>query len=454
MMSTVYILGQKDAVETLKEHRLVFCSLYKSFLRMKFVLAKPFSFCYNEENCPVFGLLGGFFMENSRIFMYVSQWAFKLGEPGLSLYTFDTNSGEIQFVRRLDEKLSFGCSLVDEKKQLIYLCNECDLFPEVPYNTGRVYCYSIDAVSGELTLVNRRETYSPFTSYLNTDSDGKYLMVSNHSMNNYSTTAEVGTDGVIRPVLHHHDSLMNLFALNEDGSIGDMVDISNHKDDNELHLSLIGEPAIPHPHCVMRSPSGKLYACCDKGDGHIYIYTIADGKLKLLSRTLTDTPYSEPRYCAFHPTLPYLYVNHEHTPGDKITLTAFRYDEDGQLTKIGTLYADTEGFEPKEKHRQQQGMCISPDGRFVYTQVHGYNLLLVLAVDETSGLLKQVQALPIEGSWPRSLNLSPDGKFLINCCLGGEIIVYGVGEDGILTDSGYHSFLKGAGYVSFFDPHK
>ena len=386
--------------------------------------------------------------------MYVSQWAFKLGVPGLSLYTFDTETGAIEFVKQLNDELSFGCSMVDANKMRIYLCNECDLFPEVPYNTGRVYCYSIDPKNGELTLVNRKETYCSFTSYLNTDPSGRYLMVSNHSMPNFSTTAVIGEDGVIRPNRAQSDSLVNLFALHEDGSIGDMLDIAKHIPGEDLHFSLLGKPTVPHPHCVMRSPSGTLYACCDKGDGHLYIYTIENGKLKLLSRTLTDTEFSEPRYCVFHPTLPYLYVNHEHTPGDKITLTTFRYDESGRLEKAGTLHANVDGFEPREAPRQQQGMTISPDGRFVYTQAHGYNLLLTLAVDEKTGLLRQIQALPIDGTWPRSLNLSPDGRFLINCCLGGQILVYRRGSDGTLTDTGHHGFSKGSGYVSFFDPHR
>lgn len=392
-------------------------------------------------------------MENGKLYMYVSQWAFKLGEPGLSLFTFDRETGKIEFVKRLDTEKSFGCSMVDQERGLIYLCNEEDVFPQVPFNSGRVYCYRIDPGSGELTTVSRKETFCSFTSYLNTDPDKKYLMVSNHSMPNFSTVAEVGEDGVIRPVLQHQDSLMNLFALNKDGSIGDMVDIAKHLAGAELRCTLEGKPTIPHPHCVMRSPSGSLYACCDKGDGHLYIYTIENGKLKLLSRTLTDTEFSEPRYCAFHPTKPYLYVNHEHTPGDNITLTTFRYGEDGQLEKIGTLHGDVTGFEPKEAPRQQQGMCISPDGRFVYTQAHGYNLLLTLAVDDETGLLKQVQATQIDGTWPRSLNLSPDGKFLINCCLGGQITVYRVGEDGMLTDTGHRGFARGSGYASFYDPN-
>ena len=392
-------------------------------------------------------------MEQNKIFMYVSQWAFKLGEPGLSLYTFDMETGGIAFVEQVNDKLSFGRSLVDQEKKLIYLCNECDIFPEVPYNTGRVYCYAIDPATGGLTEKSRKETYCPFTSYLNTDPEGKYLMVSNHSMGNFSTTVEITENGVIRPVLHHHDSLMNLFRLNEDGTIGDLVDIAKHKASDELTFTLLGKPAIPHPHSVMRSPSGKLYACCDKGDGHLYIYAIDDGNLKLLSRTLTDEPGSEPRHCAFHPTLPYLFVNHEHTPGDQLTVTTFRYGEDGSMEKISVLHLDPTEHEPKEPHRQQQGLCISKDGRLLYTQAHGYDLLMAMAV-ETDGSLKQIQALPIDGIWPRSLDLSPDGRFLICCCLEGQIIVYRINNNGTLTDTGHHGFTKGAGGVSFFDPHK
>lgn len=182
---------------------------------------------------------------SNKLYMYVSQWAFTLGDPGLSLYTFDPETGAVNFIKRLNEELSLGCSMVDQKKKLIYLCNECDLFPETPYSTGRVYCYRIDAATGELELLSRKDTYCPFTSYLNTDPDGTYLMVSNHSMNNFSTVVEQDEQGNIRPVLQHHDSLMNLFRLNEDGSIGDMVDFAKHVATSELQFSLLGKPVIP-----------------------------------------------------------------------------------------------------------------------------------------------------------------------------------------------------------------
>ena len=50
--------------------------------------------------------------------------------------------------------------------------------------------------------------------------------------------------------------------------------------------------------------------------------------------------------------------------------------------------------------------------------------------------------------------MSPDGKFLICCCLAGQITVYRVNSDGTLTDTGHRGFSRGSGGVSFFDPNK
>lgn len=382
---------------------------------------------------------------NKKLWMYVSQWNMKVGAPGMTLCTFDTETGAIEVVRQLDEKLSLGCSHV--VGDVLYVVNECDLFPQTPMNTGRVYAFKIDPETGGVTELNHRETYCPFTSFVNTDLNGKYLVTSNHSWPNFITSVEKDENGKVEYRRQHTDSIVNLFALNEDGSIGEMIDFYRHPTDGELHLSLLGRPHIPHPHCMMRSPDGTLFACCDKGDGHLYIYTIEDGKLVLKSRTLTDTPHSEPRYCMFHPTKPYLYVNHEHTPWDRLTMTTFRYDPDGTLEDLGKTYCDLSAFEPKEDPRQQQGMIITPDGRFVYTQAHGYNRILIFSTEK--GVLEFIGSEPIPGVWPRSLHISPDGKFLINNCLGGEITVYRIGQDGGLTDTGHHAFVRGAGYVSF-----
>lgn len=383
-----------------------------------------------------------------KLFLYVSQWNLKVGAPGLTLCSFDTQTGAIEVLRQLNDTLSLGCSHIDRARKVLYAVNECDLFPETPMNTGRVYAWRIDPETGDLTLLSRKETYCPFTSFVNTDPEGKYLVTSNHSWPNFITTVDKDEKGNVVWKRQHTDSLVNLFRLNEDGSIGEMIDFYRHPTDGALRLSLLGRPHIPHPHCMMRSPDGHLFACCDKGDGHLYIYAIENERLVLKSRTLTDTLHSEPRYCMFHPTKPEIYVNHEHTPGDRLTMTTLRYFPDGTVEEMGKTDVDLSGFEPKEAPRQQQGMIITPDGKYVYSQAHGYNQILIFFTEGET--LEYIGSEPIQGVWPRSLHVSPDGKFLINNCLGGEITVYHINADGSLTDTGNHTFVRGAGYCSFF----
>ncbi len=385
---------------------------------------------------------------NRTHWMYVSQWNMKVGAPGLTLCAFDGETGEIQVVKQLDSRLSLGCSQVDGKTNTLYVVNECDLFPETPMNTGRVYAFAIDPETGELTERNHRETYCPFTSFVNTDEEGRYLVTSNHSWPGFVTTVDREEDGRIVWKRQFNDSLVNLFRLEADGSIGEMLDIARHPAGEELHLSLLGRPHIPHPHCMVRSPLGNLFACCDKGDGNVYLYAIEKERLVRKAKLRSDRPGSEPRYCMFHPTRPILYVNYEHTPGDKLTMSTLFYDLEGRLEMVARTYADLSAYEPREEPRQQQGMVITPDGRFVYSQAHGYNRILMFSTDEV--VLKYRGSVPIEGTWPRSLHCSPDGRFLICNCLGGEISVYRIGEDGSLTDTGHRAFVRGAAYGSFY----
>lgn len=173
-------------------------------------------------------------------------------------------------------------------------------------------------------------------------------------------------------------------------------------------------------------------------------------KLKLLSRTMSDAPLSESRYCAFHPTKPYFFVNHEHSAHGKMMVSAFRYDEDGNLTLINKVNCLPEGASAD----CGQGFCISHDGKYLYNLLNGYNAVAVLGIHQETGEISLLQQIPVEGVHPRICALSPDGRFLITTCLGGEIAVYRVGEDGLLTRTEHSAHLRGSAYITFFDPHK
>lgn len=390
-------------------------------------------------------------MDKNKIFLYMSRWAFHGGAPGLGLFSFDTQTGELEFLRHLNETVSLDPTYLDEEKKILYICNEANLVEETGYDTGRVFAYRIDPEDGSLEELFRQDTYCPFPDYVNFTPDKKYMIIPHHSWATGITNIEKDENGNYVPVTRWMDSAIDLFRMKPDGTVDKLVDVKKHRFDKRTK-DYENRVTVPHPHCAVRSPSGKLFAVCDKGDCHVYLYTVdtETEELKLLSRTMSDAPLSESRYCAFHPTKPFFFVNHEHSAHGKMMVSAFRYTEDGMLTPINKVDCLPEGSSAD----CGQGFCISNDGKYLYNLLNGYNAVAVLSIDQETGEISVVQHIAVEGTHPRICALSPDGRFLITTCLGGEIAVYRVGEDGRLTRTEHSAHLRGSAYITFFDPHK
>ncbi len=393
----------------------------------------------------------------AKTYIYASLWKEHGGAPGLGVIEFDCATGELKNPRRLNDRISFNCSLVDSRKNFMYVSNETDRQSDTMHATGRVYGFRLSPDTGDVQEAFRRDTFAPNPSYIGLDPTGKYMVVTHHCNPDHVTQIVRGEDGVYRPVDYWNDSAVELFRVNEDGTLGDLVDVVKHVPDRPV-LDRWGNPGNCHPHCAVFSPSGKWIAVCDKGDAYVYMYSIDYERERLIcaGKFMSDTPTSAPRYCAFHPTLPYLYVNHEHVDDGRLNVSVLRYDEQtGALTNVQICNTVPEEYEPDEPHLEQQGFAIDGKGEHLYTIVHGLNSVGVLRIHPEDGTVERVQNAHIDGSWPRGGVLSPDGRFYIASCLAsGDIASYAVGEDGTLTPTGFHIQMQGCSYMSFYTPEK
>ncbi len=395
-------------------------------------------------------------LKDNEIFMYVSRWAFMNGAPGLQVYKFNTETGAIELLKDIDTETSFGFSRVDEERGLMYINNEMPDVPGVIYHTGRVYGYQLNKETGDASELFRRETYCPFPDYIGMSADNKYAVVTHHSWADHVTKVEKNAEGKYEPVMVFNDSCINLYAVNEDGTFGDLLDVKKHSFDTP-QFDYHGKLTIPHPHSAVLSPSGKFFAVCDKGDGHIYFYTIDEEKqeLKLMARHQTDLDLSEPRYCVFHPTKPFIFINHEHTADGSMPVNSYRYTEEGDLepiNRVDTLFAPCM---PPNGMKALTTLNISNDGTCLYCVANGCNNVGVFSIDQETGAIALIQNQPINGKKARSGALSPNGKYFITTCiLDGEIDVFAVGDDGMLTPTEHHGKAHGAAYISFYDPKK
>ncbi|MGM9537775.1 MAG: lactonase family protein [Candidatus Onthomonas sp.] len=390
----------------------------------------------------------------AKTYLYASLWKEHGGAPGLGVVEFDPETGALSNPRLLNQSVSFNCSKVDSKRNLMYVSNEIGRQEDTTHRTGRIYGFRLDGATGGAEELFHRDTWSPNPSYLNLDPTGRYMVVTHHCTPEHVTQIVQDEDGTYRPVDFWNDSAVELFRVNEDGTLGALVDVVKHVPDRPVK-DRFGRPGNCHPHCAVFSPSGKWIAVCDKGDSYVYLYSIDYEREKLIlgGKYLTESDGSAPRYCAFHPTLPYLYINHEHAQEGQLNVSVFRYWEDGRMERVQLCSAIPEDYVLQDGHYEQQGFCIHPNGKYLYTILHGFNSVGVFSIDQETGKIQRIQNAEIQGEWPRGGALSPDGRFFLTSCLAsGDIASYAVGGDGRLTPTGSSVRLHGCSYMSFYLP--
>lgn len=397
--------------------------------------------------------------------LYISGWKEHGGAPGIGVIRFNSDNGHMEYLGKQHEDLSCNCAVIDTEKNILYITNELHENPDfVKGGGGLIYAFSVNPESGELTQLSRVYATAPCPCFLSLDKTKKYLLLANHSGYNCVTKAVKGEDGYYHMVRVFDDCSVCLFRLNEDGSIGPMVDVHNHED-----YPVEGRALHSRPHTILPSPDGKFFACCDKGDSHIYFYELdyENEKLVLVGDPYAEKPGSAPRYCAFHPIKPFFFHNHERN----MDVASFTYNEKGELTPVNVIcsLADdvpqhntlvtreylhgepmrfpNDGFMPLE----QQGFVIHPNGKWIYDMLNGADAVSVLNIDQETGALSLAQTVPVDGRWVRGCAISPDGRFLVVTCLqGGGVFCYAIGEDGKLGEPVSHVDFNGGSYATFW----
>ena len=380
-------------------------------------------------------------------FVYISSWD-KMSDGsrqfGITGYRFDAETGDLHRIDTAEPGALFNVTCFDKKRGVLYALNEENDLPGLRGGGGgRIFAFRVDPDSGKLTELCRKATWCPSPSYLSLDRSGRFLIVSNHGSKAAVTKIRQDAFGNYYPVIEHDDAVVELFSLKEDGEIDRLLDVVKHYGSGPEKRQ-----TIAHPHSVVMSPSGKLFAVCDKGNDTVRMYGLdaEKGKLILPKHIYYHEPGSLPRYCLFHPEKPWFYQNNENSR----EFFAFRYSEEGELEKIGVCDVVGSDCEMQERILEQQGLVMDARGKYIYNVVRGPNVVCVLEIDRQTGGVKPVQQQKIDGKWPRACALSPDGKFLLVCCIeSGEVIVFSVGEDGRLSETGKRCLHKNAAFAKF-----
>ena len=310
-----------------------------------------------------------------KMYAIVGNWGFVPGcSKGLSVYSYDPETSAMELIENVFPDVYVGQQCIDNERNIVYIVNEIGSRRGETGGGGYVVAFRIDPENGKVTLINEKESLSPEPSYICLDKSKKYALVTHHVDGGYVTKIIREKDGSFSSQTLFDDSGLVLFRINEDGSLGDVCDVSIKHGEGAS-----GPHMISRGHSVVSDPTGELFAVSDKGLDKIFTYHLdrENGKLICLQETSVEIG-SGPRYGAFHPKLPIFYVNNEHKP----FIYAFHYDIlSGKLDQTGSTSVLQDENATKDVDRVEAGdIKIHPNGKYMYVTIRGLDYIAVMDI--------------------------------------------------------------------------
>jgi 6-phosphogluconolactonase len=295
---------------------------------------------------------------------------------GFSASHFDEKTGALSKPEFILEAPGPAYFILADGEKRLYTCN----------STGFVSAYSVADGGRTLTLLNKVPSEGGDPSYLSLDKTGKYLFDANYQ-----------------------GGSIVAWALKPDGSIGERTAFVQHTGQGTDPQ----RQRKPYAHSIIVDPTNRFVLSADLGLDKLFVYKFnaADGSL-----TPNDPPFATvspglgARHVVFHPNGKWVYLDTE--MGSKIVF--FHWE-----SKTGTLTQQQEiSMLPPEFHSATAAaeMRVSADGRFIYganRYVQGDGDIVVFAINQKTGELKQIQHVASGGNTPRNFDFDPTGRWLL-----------------------------------------
>ena len=385
-----------------------------------------------------------------KIYAYVGNWSFEARPAkgkGITIFSYREDDGSLELIETVRPDVAAGQLYLDQENAILYSNDECGERRGEIGGGGYLLAFRIDPATGGLELMNQRDSLSPEPSYICLDKSKKYL-VTCHCADPFHVTKIVKKpDGSFTNEVLFDDTALVMFSVNGDGSLGEVCDVAitpgtggkgEHSQVNvdpvSGHIQLVR--VISRLHAVLASPDGEMLVTCDKGMDRVYTYRIDREAGKLVYLNMWEAPEVAcfPRYAAFHPEKPVLYVNNE----NYALLNSFHYDtKTGALDRFDKVYLLSEDPGLVDgKPVGAQDILVHPGGKTLYCTLCGLNLIVVCSLDG-EGRPTVVQRINSRGNLPRGLALSPDGRYLLSGnMVSGDVTTFAVDGEGRLSDTG------------------
>ncbi len=320
---------------------------------------------------------------------FAGNWLFVslLQEKAIVTFERDVDSGQI--IRR-------GRTECPAEPAIMSAASDGELLFVSLRSTGQLASCQIEASTGALKLLSIVDGGED-PAYLQTDRTGQYLFTAYYAANKV-TVHRVHTNGRLSSV-----PLQTVSTAARAHGIA--VDTKNRS------------VFVPH------TGANRIYH---------FQFDSQRGQLTAAEPPFLTTPDPHhPRHVMLHPSDRWAYTSDE--AGDSISV----YEVDStkatlQLRQtVSSIPVDFDGS------KNSTARCeITPDGRFIYVANRGHDSIAGFAIDQNTGMVTSLGQFPTEPT-PRSFTISADGRHLYAAGqTSGRLVVYRIGETGILEDVG------------------
>ncbi len=240
------------------------------------------------------------------------------------------------------------------------------------------------AAGGALEVINSAPTGDGAGAHLAVHPSGKFLL-----------TAQYGGGSTA------------LFPLDAEGRLGP-VQLTKHTGGSRV---VKDRQDKPHAHWCGYSPDGRFALVPDLGLDGIVIYKVDLAKPAIAPHGFAaSVPGGGARHMRFSPDGKFIYLLNELT----LSVTSFAWDaEAGAARLLGTVPALSEEAKAGEAFNSGAEILVHPTGKFLYSSNRGHDTVTVYRADPATAKLEAIQVQPVRGAFPRNINLSPDGGWLL-----------------------------------------
>lgn len=365
------------------------------------------------------------------MYAYVGSFNYE-GAEGITLCEYDPEHGSITPKKRFAPNVNAGSMTMRNGK--LYSTDEQVLSRHE--GGGGVFTFAADPKTGEVTELSHIYTLAANTSGITFDASGKYMVVTHFAIGLPSIKVVADDQGWHTEQVMH-DTVTNLYRMNEDGTPGKLCDVYLHP------VTADGKPSFIHK--AFLSPDQTIFGYGNLGADLVGFLKIDYENEKLISVCETTCKnFSGPRHLAFHPTLPYLYLNYERNG----VVSRFRYSEK-ECVWESDVNVVPEGMKMDMKSNQSE-ILVDGSGKHLYNVMRGLGLLYVMDIDPKDGSLTLKQTIHTESKTARGAAFSPDGRFLLLACTDTQNIVsYRILENGMLEQASVSDTITHPASIAF-----